>query len=289
MDIRSADAKARPSPGHPGFAEVFGGASDGAGRLPRPPDRMVQERRRFHRIGGPHPRYTWPSPSIDPATDMPPTALQRGVCVEAAGARLAGALYLPPDPKGFVLFASSRDLMRLDRRQVDLAEALNLRGLGTLLFDLVDATDGQEAERDIGLISARLLGATGWSRRQWGVGGLPFGYIGSGLGSAAALSAAAALVPRVHAIALHGGRPDLAGAAIAAVHAPTLLLCEVEDRVEVEAARAAAAHLPGPHRIRQVGGRSEAGRWAATTAISHWMEWHLVDLHATELRDRRPA
>lgn len=210
---------------------------------------------------------------------MPATAIQRGVCVEAAGARLAGWLYLPPDPKGLVIFSSSRDLMRIDRRQVDLSEALNRRGLGTLLFDLVETTDSAEAERDIGMLAGRLLGASGWSRKQWGVSGLPLGYVGSGLGSAAALSAAAALIPRVRAIASHGGRPDLAGSAIAEVNAPTLLLADADDPTEVEAARAAAASLPAPHRVhRERRGAKQTGRWAATPLICRWMEWHLAEL-----------
>jgi putative phosphoribosyl transferase len=209
---------------------------------------------------------------------MPATAIQRGVCVEAAGARLPGWLYLPADPKGFVIFASNRDLMRIDRRQVDLSEALNKRGLGTLLFDLVDMADSAAVEQDVGVLAGRLIGATGWSRKQWGVGGLPLAFIGSGLGSAAALSAAAALIPRVRAIASHGGRPDLAGAAIAEVETPTLLVCDPGNPVEVQAARAAAAQLRAPHRIRQVAAESPGGRWASTPAISHWVEWYLVDL-----------
>jgi putative phosphoribosyl transferase len=210
---------------------------------------------------------------------MPVTALQRGVCVEAASARLAGWLYLPPDPKGFVIFASSRDLMRIDRRQVDLSEALNRRGLGTLLFDLVDASDSAEVEGDVGLLAGRLIGATGWSRRQWGVSGLPLGYVGSGLGSAAALSAAAALIPQVRAIASHSGRPDLAGEAIAGVRTPTLLLADAEEPVEAEAARTAAAYLSAPHRIHWVWHRAdEPGKSAAAASICRWMEWHLADL-----------
>ena len=210
---------------------------------------------------------------------MPVTAIQRGVCVEAAGARLAGSLYLPPDPKGFVVFASSRDLLRIDRRQVDLSEALNERGLGTLLFDLVDAADSADVEQNVGALAGRLIGATGWSRKQWGVSGLPLGYVGSGLGSAAALSAVAALIPKVGAIATRGGRPDLAGEALARVRSPTLLLADVEDSVGIEAARTAAAYLPAPHRIHLVqDAANNPSRWAATPSICRWMEWHLADL-----------
>lgn len=207
---------------------------------------------------------------------MPTTSIQRGVCVEAAGARLAGWLYLPPDPRGFVLFASSRDLMRLDRRQIDLSESLNRRGLGTLLFDLVETTDGPAVNGDVDTLAARLLSATGWSRKQWGVSGLPLGYVGSGLGSAAALSAAAALIPDLRAIASQGGRPDLAGEALARVRAPTLLLADLDEPAEVEAAKRAAARLSGPHRVHRVKcDDKRLGSWRMTPSISRWMAWHM--------------
>jgi hypothetical protein len=47
--------------------------------------------------------------------------------------------------------------MRIDRRQVDLSEALNDRGLGTLLFDLVDEADSAEVEGNVGSLAARLI------------------------------------------------------------------------------------------------------------------------------------
>jgi hypothetical protein len=207
---------------------------------------------------------------------MPATGIQRGVCVEAAGARLAGEIHLPPDPRGFVLFASSRELMRLDRRQLGLSAALNERGMGTLLFDLVETTDDAEVERNLEILTERLLEAAEWGSEQWGVEGLPMGFVGSGLGSAAALVVAAALGSEVWAISIHGGRPDLADHGLAKVQAPTLLLADPNDPVESQAADAAAARLCAPHRIRRR--RTEAaelGTWQATPAICHWMEWYL--------------
>jgi len=207
---------------------------------------------------------------------MPTTEIQRGVCVEAAGARLAGEIHVPPDPRGFVLFASNRDLMRLDRRQVDLGRALNRRGLGTLLFDLDETTDDLDLEGDLEVLTERLLEATEWSLEQRGVNDLPIGYVGSGLGSAAALVAAAALGPRICAVAAHGGRPDLAGEGLGKVQAPTLLVFGGDDPLEAQAAVAAAGKLRCPQRIRNLGSDGgSAGRWTATFAICRWMEWHL--------------
>lgn len=204
----------------------------------------------------------------------PGAEVTQGVCVEAAGARLAGWLHLPADPRGFVIFASSRDLMRIDRRQIDLCEALHERGLGTLLFDLVDASDSTEIEANIGILMGRLIGATGWSRKQRGASGLPLGYIGSDLGSAAALSAAAALVPRIRAVVSHSGRPGLAGERIAQVHSPALLVADAADPIAVDSAITAAAQLPGRYEVRWTR-HSPSGRWQMTAEICDWMERHL--------------
>jgi len=207
---------------------------------------------------------------------MPTSEIHRGVCVEAAGARLAGEIRLPSEPRGFVLFASSRDLVRLDRRQAALGEALNKRGLGTLLFDLVQTTDDEETEGDLEALTERLLGATGWSFEQRGVKGLPLGYVGSSLGSAAALVAAVALGPRVSAVVSHGGRPDLAGDGLAKVLAPTLLLIAGDDVVEAQAAVAAARKLCSAHQIRSVNAhRPRTGAWEAAPLICDWLQWHL--------------
>lgn len=202
--------------------------------------------------------------------------LQRGVCVDTAGARLTGELFLPPNPNGFVLFASSRDLGRIDRRQVGLSEALNRRGLGTLLFDLVEASDDSAVASDVEALTGRLIEATEWSLRQWGVTELPVGYIGSGLGSAAALSAAALLGQRIGAVVSHSGRPDLASEDVGEVRAPTLLVVDADDPPVAAANAAAAARLRCPHRLRKVKiDGKQVGTWQAAPAICRWMEWHL--------------
>jgi putative phosphoribosyl transferase len=52
----------------------------------------------------------------------------------------------------------------------------------------------------------------------------PLGYFGASTGAAAALSAAADLGNRVHAVVSRAGRPDLAAKRLSAVTAPTLLI-----------------------------------------------------------------
>ena len=196
--------------------------------------------------------------------------------MNTAGARLAGELHLPPNPNGFVLFASSRDSGRIDRRQVSLSGALNQRGLGTLLFDLVEANDGAGVANDVETLTERLIDATEWSLEQWGVAELPVGYVGSGLGSAAALSAAALLGSKIGAIASHSGRPDLACEDVGEVRAPTLLVVDADDPPVAAANATAATRLRCPHRLRKVKiDGKQVGTWQATPAICRWMEWHL--------------
>lgn len=202
--------------------------------------------------------------------------LSRGVYVEAAGARLEGGLEVPAAARGIVLFASSRAFGRTDPRQRDLARALNRRGLGTLLFDLVDSSDGVDVASDVDILTERLVGATEWTADQWGVDGLPIGYVGSGFGSPAALSAAGILGEEIGAVATHSGRPDLAAANLGRAHAPTLLVADAEDPYLVVANARAAEQLRCAHRLRKVRTKDrQRGAWAATPAICRWMEWHL--------------
>ncbi|PYJ51879.1 MAG: hydrolase, partial [Verrucomicrobia bacterium] len=63
---------------------------------------------------------------------------------------------------------------------------------------------------------------------------LRIGYFGSSTGGAAALVAAAELPQQVGAVVSRGGRPDLAGAALPKVQAPTLLIVGGEDDIVIE-------------------------------------------------------
>lgn len=214
--------------------------------------------------------------NVEKASVPPIPPLNRGVCIEVAGAKLQGALDVPTAARGLVLFASNRSFGRIDSRQSHLARELNRRGLGTLLFDLVDGADRSKLAGDVDVLTERLLGATEWSAVQWGVENLPIGYVGSGLGAAAALSAAAVLGGGIGAVASHSGRPDLAIADVGEVRAPTLLAVDADDSSLVAANVVVAARLRCPHRLRKLrvkGG--QAGTWAATPAICRWMEWHL--------------
>jgi len=72
---------------------------------------------------------------------------------------------------------------------------------------------------------------TDWLSAEPTTAGLPVGFFGASTGGAAALVAAARQPQGVSAVVSRGGRPDLAGADLGAVRAPTLLIVGGRDDV----------------------------------------------------------
>jgi putative phosphoribosyl transferase len=155
--------------------------------------------------------------------------------IAAAGVDLDGDLTLPEHPTGLVLFAHGSGSSRHSPRNRAVASSLNQRGLATLLVDLLTADEERVDARtrehrfDIGLLADRLAGIIDWLRGRSETAALPIGLFGASTGAAAALVAAAARPDAVRAVVSRGGRPDLAGPALPAVTAPTLLIVGERD------------------------------------------------------------
>lgn len=168
---------------------------------------------------------------------------------------LAGTLCVPQSPLGLVVFVHGSGSSRLSPRNVAVADALNARGMATLLFDLL--TMQEEADRanvfDIPLLAARLVGARGWLEEREEMAGLPLAYLGASTGAAAALTAAAELGERVSAVVSRGGRPDLA-VNLQSVCAPTLLIVGGADTQVLELNREAQRELRCPNELAVVPG-----------------------------------
>ncbi|MFD5135008.1 phosphoribosyltransferase family protein [Streptomyces sp. NPDC058378] len=181
------------------------------------------------------------------------TATAEEVEVDAGGVPLAGDLVLPGDAGAVVVFAHGSGSSRLSPRNRAVAGVLNRAGLGTLLFDLL--TPGEEVYRanvfDIGLLAGRLADTTSWLRRRVS---LPVGSFGASTGAAAALRAAAATDSGVGAVVSRGGRPDLAGADLSGVRAPTLLVVGGADTTVIDLNRQAQAALHCENRLEIVPG-----------------------------------
>jgi dienelactone hydrolase len=185
---------------------------------------------------------------------------QRLVRIQAGDVTLPGDLVAPPDARGIVLFAHGSGSSRLSPRNRHVAAVLRRGGLATLLMDLLtrdeETVDARTAHLrfDIGFLAGRLAAATAWVRKNAETRTLPLGYFGASTGAAAALMAAAEQPEAVRAIVSRGGRPDLAGAALARVQAPTLLIVGGDDHPVIRMNREALARLVAEAKLEIVPG-----------------------------------
>jgi putative phosphoribosyl transferase len=164
--------------------------------------------------------------------------------VSIAPLGLPGTLVHPAAGQGVVLFAHGSGSSRLSPRNRPVAERLQRTGLGTLLFDLLHPEEASNRRNvfDISLLAERLALATDWVCSQE-LRDVPVGYFGASTGAAAALVAETLTLDRIAAIVSRSGRPDLAGAALPRVRAPTLLIVGGEDDAVIELSEEALAQL----------------------------------------------
>jgi putative phosphoribosyl transferase len=155
---------------------------------------------------------------------------RREVRIPVDGDAIVGDLTLPADPRGVVAFAHGSGSSRHSARNRQVAQRLVGAGFTTLLMDLL--TPGEERidlrtrrlRFDIALLARRVEATVAWLRADPRTRRLPIGLFGASTGAAAALVAAARLPGTVASVVSRGGRPDLAGDALPAVTAPTLLI-----------------------------------------------------------------
>jgi putative phosphoribosyl transferase len=224
---------------------------------------------------------------VNPTPSPRPLPEHRDVQLSLAGAELEGALSLPDDVRGLVLFAHGSGSSRHSPRNRYVAEVLQAAGLGTLLMDLL-THDEDEIDRftrqfrfDIGLLADRLTGAIDWLERRPETCGLPIGLFGASTGAAAALRAAAARPDRVRAVVSRGGRPDLAEEALERVQAPTLLIVGADDTPVIPLNDSARRRMKAPVEMRLVPGAShlfeEPGTLATASGLARdWFVNHLT-------------
>lgn len=160
-------------------------------------------------------------------------------------AHIEGALELPEQPIGLVMFAHGSGSSRHSPRNNYVARILREHGIGTLLMDLLTPEEDRDYSRrfDIDLLVERLLAAARWVKANPGTRSLPVGYFGASTGAAAALRAAAQ-EESIAAVVSRGGRPDLASPGeLREVKAPTLFLVGGQDFGVIELNESAFAHL----------------------------------------------
>jgi pimeloyl-ACP methyl ester carboxylesterase len=188
---------------------------------------------------------------------MSATEVEIGISVD--GVKLAGDLVVPAEATGIVLFAHGTGSSRHSPRNRLVAQTLNEAAIGTLLMDLLtrdeelfDRATG-ELRFDISLLARRLVAAVDWLRTGPAVH-LPIGLFGASTGAAAALVATAERPDEIAAVVSRGGRPDLAGPALAEVRAPTLLIVGSLDSVVLELNQRALELLPAEKQLVVVPG-----------------------------------
>jgi dienelactone hydrolase len=169
---------------------------------------------------------------------------------------LDGSLAIPAGATGIVVFAHGSGSGRLSPRNRFVAQALNEHGQATLLIDLltaeeeaVDALSGGRIRFDIPRLAGRLAAVSDWVATESTTRNLNVGYFGASTGAGAALAAAADRPDQVRAIVSRGGRPDLAGAALWRVRAPTLLIVGGADHTVIRLNREAMTRLRGENRL----------------------------------------
>lgn len=154
--------------------------------------------------------------------------------IPVGDAVLYGALKIPDNASGIVVFAHGSGSSRHSPRNRMVARELRAGGLGTLLFDLLTPAEERvdaitrEHRFDIPLLTRRLVDVTDWLMEARG-GDLRVGYFGSSTGAAAALIAAAVTPHEIRAVVSRGGRTDLAGDALDDVQAATLFIVGGSD------------------------------------------------------------
>lgn len=172
--------------------------------------------------------------------------METEVRIPAGAATLEGNLRVPNDASGIVLFVHGSGSSRHSPRNRLVAQTLNDAGLGTLLFDLLTSEEEAMDPRlrfDIGLLAIRLGFATDWVSQEPAARNLQIGYFGASTGGGAAMLTAAERPESVSAIVSRGGRPDLAGAALPNVRAPTLLIVGGADDAVIKMNREAMARM----------------------------------------------
>lgn len=180
------------------------------------------------------------------------------VRITADGVELQADLRVPQDPFGIVLFAHRSGTSRFSPRNRQVAAFLNQHRLATLLLDLLTAEEENlgpvsEIHFDIGLLARRLTAASDWVARHSATQGLPQGCFGAST-TAAALIGAATRAQHIRAVVSRGGRADLAGDALPAVRAPTLLIVGGEDPHVLALNRLALARMCCEHELVVVPG-----------------------------------
>lgn len=199
---------------------------------------------------------------------------------------LPGTLTIPDNAIGLVLFSHGSGSSRFSKRNQFVAKVFNENQMATLLIDLLTPEEDKidqvtrEFRFDIPLLASRLESIIAWLQNNAATKHLNIALIGSSTGAASALIAAATFGRSISSVVSRGGRPDLAGNALAKVVSPTLFIIGGDDKVVIDLNKQAYALLsaekkieivPGAtHLFEEPGTLEEAARLASLWLRNHF-------------------
>ncbi|WP_395625991.1 dienelactone hydrolase family protein [Daejeonella sp.] len=203
------------------------------------------------------------------------------VSIPVGEIRLKGILSIPEDCLGIVVFSHGSGSSRLSKRNQYVAEMLQKKGFGTLLFDLLTPEeDLYYLNRfEIEMLHERLIAATKWLQKHPSARDLGIAYFGASTGAASALMAAAKL-PEVFAVVSRGGRPDLAIDVMPDIKVACLFIVGSLDTEVLSLNQKAFEKLNGEKHLEVVQGAShlfeEEGKLQQVAELaSSWFKSHL--------------
>jgi putative phosphoribosyl transferase len=213
-------------------------------------------------------------------------AVSEVVRIPAGPVMLEADLSVPQDAHGLVIFAHGSGSSRFSRRNRAVAALLQEGALGTLLLDLLTREeealdeDTREYRFDIDKLARRVVAAADWVQEQPELQRLRIALFGASTGAAAALIAAEQRPKIIGAVVSRGGRPDLAGAALERVQAPTLFIVGGNDEPVIELNEQAMRRMRAPVGLEIVPGAThlfeEPGALDKVAALERdWCRRHL--------------
>ena len=219
------------------------------------------------------------------------------VGIPVDGRMLPGELTVPDKATGVVMFAHIGGQRRPHGRSLFPVGELQEAGFATLLVDLLDQYEAHDRHNifDAELAGDRLLSITRWLAEYPLTRSLPRGYFAAGIGSAAALIAAARDPKAVSAVVCRSGHPHMALSHLHRLTAPTLLIVGALDDSTLNANREACRHLRrekelvivprATHLFTESGTMEEAALHARRWFIRHLNPAGMRDATAVQERD----
>lgn len=172
------------------------------------------------------------------------TSFRKEVVIPVGKITVKGELVIPLKSKAIIIFSYGNALGRFNKRHQQMAEYLQQKNFGTLLFGLLtEEEDKYYYNRyNVDLLTKRLVGVTEWLENLSEARGLQIGYFGAGIGAASALQAAAGS-NHIGAIVSKDGRPNLVVEFLDKIQAPVLLMAGKLDYEILQANNAAFEKL----------------------------------------------